>query len=77
LEKKINIRASDYRFEDKKKYYKGFKNDKGLEKIGTKVVELVKLADSKTDYTDADITDRHDLIINAFVDFLKNNNLSC
>lgn len=29
LEKGINIRASDYRFEDKKKYYLGFKNDKG------------------------------------------------
>lgn len=29
LEKVINIRASDYRFEDKKKYYLGFKNDKG------------------------------------------------
>lgn len=29
LEKKINIRASDYRFTDKTKYYKGFTNDKG------------------------------------------------
>ncbi len=26
LEKRINIRASDYRFEDKKKYYKGYVN---------------------------------------------------
>jgi len=27
LEKSINIRASDYRFADKKKYYIGFTND--------------------------------------------------
>ena len=26
LEKRINIRASDYRFDDKKKYYVGFEN---------------------------------------------------
>ncbi len=76
LEKKINIRASDYRFEDKKKYYTGFTNDKGQKKDGTKIVELVNFANSKTDYTDADITARHDLIIDSFIEYLKKNNLT-
>ena len=75
LEKKINIRASDYRFEDKKKYYKGFTNDKGQKKEGTKIVELQDFATNKTDYTEADITSRHDLIIDTFIDFLKQNHL--
>ena len=29
LEKRINIRASDYRFEDKKKHYLGYRTSKG------------------------------------------------
>lgn len=44
LEKRINIRASDYRFEDKKKYYQGYKTEKGQEKEGSKIFELVNLA---------------------------------
>lgn len=32
LEKRINIRASDYRFEDKKKYYNGYINSRNQEK---------------------------------------------
>ncbi len=40
LEKRINIRASDYRFEDKVKYYKGFTNARGVHKEGTKIDEL-------------------------------------
>ena len=75
LEKKINIRASDYRFEDKKKYYEGFINDKGQKKEGTKIVELQNFAKNKTDYTESDINARHDLIIDTFIDFLKQNDL--
>lgn len=75
LEKKINIRASDYRFEDKKKYYLGFTNDKGQKKDGTKIVELQDFAKNKTDFTETDINARHDLIIDSFVDFLKQNDL--
>lgn len=37
LEKRINIRASDYRFADKKKYYEGFTNSKGQVKEGSKL----------------------------------------
>lgn len=75
LEKKINIRASDYRFEDKKKYYLGFTNDKGQKKDGTKIVELQDFANNKKDFTENDINARHDLIIDSFVDFLKQNDL--
>lgn len=75
LEKKINIRASDYRFEDKKKYYLGFTNDKGQKKDGTKIVELQDFANNKTDFTENDINTRHDLIIDSFIDFLKQNDL--
>lgn len=75
LEKKINIRASDYKFSDKIKYYKGFTTDKGQKKQGTGVSELLKLANSKLDFTESDIQNRHDKIIDSFVSFLKQNNL--
>ena len=75
LEKKINIRASDFRFEDKKKYYNGFSNDKGQFKDGTKILELQQMAENMTDFTEADINSRHDKIIDSFIDFLKQNNL--
>lgn len=75
LEKKINIRASDYKFSDKIKYYKGFTTDKGQKKQGTGVGELLKLANSKLDFTESDIQNRHDKIIDSFVSFLKQNNL--
>ena len=76
LEKKINIRASDYRFTDKKKYYEGFTNDKGQYKEGTKIVELQGFAKNKVDYTESDIDSRQESIIDTFVDFLKQNNLT-
>lgn len=75
LEDKINIRASDYRFSDKIKYYKGFTNDKGQQKGGSIVSELVSLADTKTDFTEQDIIDRSIKIVTEFIDFLKQKNL--
>lgn len=75
LEKKINIRASDYRFEDKKKYYEGFTNDKGQRKEGSKITELQNLARNKSDFLEADINTRHDEIIDSFIVFLKQNDL--
>lgn len=75
LEKKINIRASDYRFEDKKKYYKGFINNKGQKKDGTNIIELQNFAKNKNDFTECDIIERHDFIIDSFVEFLRNNDL--
>lgn len=75
LEKKINIRASYYRFSDKVSYYKGFTNKRGQEKEGTKVAELLKLAELKTDFTEVDIKNRNQTIIEAFLEFLRKNNL--
>ena len=75
LEDKINIRASDYRFTDKTKYYKGFTNDKSQYKSGTIISELVNLADNNSDFTEQDIINRTEKILDEFIDFLKHKNL--
>ncbi len=75
IEKTINIRASDYRFSDKIKYYKGFINDKGKKIEGTMISELKQLAETKTDFTEQDIIDRKEKIVNEFINFLKKKNL--
>lgn len=74
LEKRINIRASDYRFADKKKYYTGFTTPKG-EKKPTEVVELIELAEQLQDFTEADIKSRNQKILDNFIEYLKTNNL--
>lgn len=74
LEKRINIRASDYRFADKKKYYTGFTTPKG-EKKATEVVELVELANKFSDFTEPDIKERNNMILDRFVEYLRANNL--
>lgn len=75
LEDKINIRAADYRFIDKIKYYEGFTNDKGQQKTGTIISELVNLASNNTDFTEQDITKRTEEITNQFINYLKENQL--
>ena len=75
LEKSINIRASDYKFSDKKKYYNGFVNSKNQKKDGTKIYELISLAANKDDYTESDIIARKKDIIDSFFAFLESNNL--
>lgn len=75
LEKRINIRASDYRFVDKKKYYSGYTLANGKVKEETEIVSLRDLV-SKEDFTQQDIIDRHDAIIDEFMNYLKLNNLS-
>ena len=75
LEDKINIRASDYRFSDKIKYYQGFTNDKGQVKQGTIISELKNLSTTNTDFTEQDIENRNKHIIDSFILFLKNNEL--
>ena len=74
LEKRINIRASDYRLVDKKKYYKGFTNSRGEIKEGTAIIELIGIAE-KDDYLESDINDREKLIFDSFIEYLKENNL--
>ena len=76
LEKKINIRASDYRFVDKVKYYRGDILDrKQNKKDGTKIVELFNLSNSQTDFVENDIINRNNTILDSFIGYLKENNL--
>lgn len=75
LEKRINIRAADYRIEDKRKYYIGFVNGKKKKREGTKIVELRRLAEDKTDFMESDIVARDADILNAFIRFLRENKL--
>lgn len=75
LEKRINIRASDYRFEDKKKYYEGFITQRVKIKEPTAIISLKKIA-QQNDFVETDIVNRNNCIINTFLDFLKDNNLS-
>ena len=75
LEKRINIRAADYRFADKTKYYQGFTNSKGLQKDGTGIMELHNLTASSTDFTEKDIIARYNAIMDSFMAYLKANDL--
>ena len=75
LEDKINIRAADYRFSDKIKYYQGFTNDKGQYKEGTIIYELLNLSNIKEDFSENDIMKRTEDITNEFITFLRQNNL--
>ncbi len=75
LEKRINIRASDYRFSDKKKYYEGFTNDRNQVKEGTKNAELIELSNSHEDFVEKDIEIRNKDILDCFISFLRQNNL--
>ena len=74
LEKRINIRASDYRFADKKKYYTGYKRN-GKKYDATCNVELIRLAQTHSDFTERDILNRNEEIIDAFIAYLDANNL--
>lgn len=75
LEKRINIRAADYRFIDKIKYYKGFRNSRNQKKEGTKNNELLELAERLKDFDENNIKNRTNLIIESFIKFLNDNNL--
>ena len=75
LEKRINIRASDYKFVDKKKYYNGFENSRGAKKEGTKIIELVSLANTKGDFIENDIIERNRKMIEKFLNYLFDNGL--
>lgn len=74
LEKRVNIRASDYRFIDKKKYYLGGYIGK-RQKEGTKINELINLANNSVDFTEADIQQRNKKIKDEFLKFISSNGL--
>ena len=69
LEKRINIRASDYRFSDKKSYYEGYTTKRGQIKEGTRIKDLLELA-KKDDFVESNILDRDKLIISSFMNYL-------
>lgn len=76
LEKRINIRVSDYKFTDKKKYFIGFTNSKGQQKEPTKVHELLTIAArADYDFTEAEIISRYNMIIDKFFAYLEENGL--
>jgi hypothetical protein len=74
LEKGINIRAADYRFADKFKYYKGYES-KGRKKGGTVVKELLDFTATRTDFVESDIDNRFEDICGSFMKFVKDNKL--
>lgn len=69
LEKRVNIRAADYQLEDKRRYYEGYIDTKGIEVPGTAIRELVEIA-HRDNFNEADIERRTERIITAFVDWL-------
>jgi len=71
LEKTINIRASDYRLVDKKIFYLG----DGKSKPATFNLELQSLAKTSDDFTEDDIIRRNEKIFDAFVEYLREQNL--
>ncbi len=73
-EQKINIRAADYRFVDKVKFYKGYINSRGYEIEGTKIEELLALS-KKSDFIEEDIEERKIKIIDGFISYLKDYDL--
>lgn len=75
LEKRINIRASDYRFEDKTKYYNGFVNNRGQCKEGTINLELKNISNVYKKFGEKEIVDRTDLFIDDFMNLLDQNGL--
>ena len=75
LEKSINIIVSDFRFEDKIKKYKGYKNDKGKIIEGTKIKELLSLNEIYKEFNEKDIEKRNNLIINTFINYLETEDL--
>ncbi|MBQ7704975.1 MAG: DUF262 domain-containing protein [Selenomonadaceae bacterium] len=72
LEKRINIRASDYSFELKRKYYLGKIGKKNEQPTFNQ--ELLKLAE-KESFTENDILKRNEKIFEAFIKYLADNNL--
>lgn len=75
LEKSVNIRVSDFRFEDKTKKYKGYMNDKGKNIEGSNIQDLLTIGDQYKDFNENDIVSRNSKIINSFIEYLEKENL--
>ncbi|MBK1693995.1 hypothetical protein CKO09_04480 [Chromatium weissei] len=73
LEESINIKASDYRFEDKKKIYSGEQRrgkNKDISKI-SEIADIIKLAT----FDNQQIVDRNKAILDKFFKFLHDKDL--
>lgn len=75
LEKNINIRAADYRLEDKKKYYQGYTNDKNVKKHGTKNKDLLNISKNFKKFDEDEILSRTNEIFRAFIEFVRKQDL--
>jgi uncharacterized protein with ParB-like and HNH nuclease domain len=73
LESSINIRASDYRFEDKKKIYSG-KQRHGSYKDSSKISEIVDLI-GYDKFKEEQIINRNKKILDKFFEFLQREDL--
>jgi uncharacterized protein with ParB-like and HNH nuclease domain len=73
LEESINISASDYRFDDKKKIYTG-KQRRGKNKKPTKIHEILEISQLGK-FDQEQIVLRNNRILNRFFDFLRKQDL--
>jgi len=73
LESSINIKASDYRFEDKKKIYSG-EQRRGKNKEASRIAETTKLI-NYAEFEERQIIERSTSILDQFFDFLKTQDL--
>lgn len=73
LEQSINVKASDYHFADKKKFYMGEMRRRGDKKpsVISELREIVKLPD----FTEQTIVEREQHIVNRFIAYLANEHL--
>lgn len=74
MEKALNIRASDYRWPDKSRYYLGIPGGRGARAVGTNNVELKALA-KREDFNEHDIGARKEQILTRFFQFLDEEGL--
>ncbi len=73
LEASINSRASDYRFEDKKKIYSG-EMRRGRNRQPSKIAEIQELIE-RDRFEESDIMDREKLMFDSFFGFLREQEL--
>ena len=69
LEESINIRASDYRFEDKQKIYSGEVRRGSYSKPSQ--INEISLLIQKNKFDEEDIISRNNLILDAFFQYLR------
>jgi uncharacterized protein with ParB-like and HNH nuclease domain len=74
LERSINIRASDFRFPDKKRYYLGYTDANGKSHSKSIIAEYAYLT-QKEDFLEEDIIERDNEINVKFIDYLEKENL--